>query len=516
MIPTIFTALLFSLMAYAIPVSAADNPAPKTMVEIQGLVSQYCGVCHDVPRPSLMPKHSWPYAIQRMAEVAEQRMGKPFIPAAALRDITAFYYGTAEESLARLPVFPNDTGPLSFVSEAIGEPTKMPLISHIEAVDLVDGSLQEFLISDVEHNRVVLLTKSKKGWQERVLGTVVKPVRTTVADYDGDGLTDVLVASLGKFFPPVDIEVGKVILLRQTKSGVFEPHILMDKIPRVLDVQAVDIDGDKDLDIALAIFGNDNVGELAWLENKGGYEVHKHTILNLAGGLNMSPADLNGDGRIDFVSVISQENEMIVALMNRGKGAFDQHVLFRASDPMIGSTGMTLVDIDKDYDLDILFTNGDAHDLQTDPKPYHGVGWLENVGPYQYVFHNVGRFYGASHAAVADMDGDGDNDIVASSWNNYWEEPDRQTLIWFENNGEQVFSRHNIASRPHNIVSFELVDVVGDSRPDIVAGLFKIELLKKYWSTKVDDEEKAVPMMTREQPKKRLVVFENQLNKTPP
>ena len=62
-------------------------------------------------------------------------------------------------------------------------------------------------------------------------------------------------------------------------------------------------------------------------------------------------------------------------------------------------------------------SNGDALDTQPDPKPYHGVQWQENRGNLQFQFHDIGRYYGAAVARA----GDGDLDVVAGSWLNFWD-----------------------------------------------------------------------------------------------
>jgi hypothetical protein len=113
------------------------------------------------------------------------------------------------------------------------------------------------------------------------------------------------------------------------------------------------------------------------------------------------------------------------------------------------------------------------------PKPYHGVQWLENKGNLQFQFHDIARFYGAVTAVAGDMDSDGDLDIVASSWNNYWQDEQRQSIIWFENDGKQNFTRHNVTNRPQSIVTLELKDVTGDSKLDIIAGSLRMDLLLK-------------------------------------
>ena len=70
------------------------------------------------------------------------------------------------------------------------------------------------------------------------------------------------------------------------------------------------------------------------------------------------------------------------------------------------------MDTDKDGDLDVLMTHGDTFDDQI-LKPYHGIQLLENRGTYPFVEHNLANMAGVHRAQAADMDGDGDLDIVA-------------------------------------------------------------------------------------------------------
>jgi hypothetical protein len=64
--------------------------------------------------------------------------------------------------------------------------------------------------------------------------------------------------------------------------------------------------------------------------------------------------DLNGDGHLDFVALFAQEHEEIAAFINDGRGGLQERVLFKAATPSFGSSGIQLVDLDKDGDVDIL------------------------------------------------------------------------------------------------------------------------------------------------------------------
>jgi len=463
----------------ASPSSAAPNNAPGNPNKVDIVleqVAQYCGSCHKVPPPGVMPKKDWPVATRIMADLAAKRTGREVISADVLRDITAYYYGSSPEALPVLPYHENTDASPRFLKSELGGTSEMPLVINVKSVDIGETGNTRFLVCDGGRNEVSLLTETAGRWRETVLAEVQVPSHTEVVDYDRDGDKDIIVAALG-LFPPSGKLAGQVLILRQSSTGAFTREVLLEEVGRVSDARPVDIDGDGDLDLAVAIFGGGQIGELAWLENLGGGQHVKHTLLNGSGALNVSPVDLNADGRPDLVSLISQEHEMIIALINKGQGKFEHVSLLQAPHPMVGFTGMRLVDLDGDRDVDILFTNGDALDLQKDPKPYHGVQWLENKGQLKFQFHDIGRFYGAATAVAGDLDSDGDLDVVASSWINYWQDPRRQSLIWFENDGKQNFTRHNIASKPPGIVSLELIDITGDNRLDIVAGVFRIDML---------------------------------------
>ncbi|WP_339897051.1 VCBS repeat-containing protein [uncultured Gilvimarinus sp.] len=94
-----------------------------------------------------------------------------------------------------------------------------------------------------------------------------------------------------------------------------------------------------------------------------------------------------------------------------------------------------------------------------------------------FAAHDVGRYYGAVNAKAADMDGDGDLDIVASSWVNDWDDPKRNALIWYENKGAQAFVPHPISQGYRGLVPLVIEDFNGDGLADILTGAFRMDLL---------------------------------------
>lgn len=185
------------------------------------------------------------------------------------------------------------------------------------------------------------------------------------------------------------------------------------------DVQPVDADGDGDQDLIVAEFGWHRTGGIHLLENQGLSEGRPqfipHVLDKRSGTIHVPIANLNGDGRPDFVALISQEHESVVGFLNRGERQFEAQVLDVPQDPSTGSSGLSLVDLDKDGDLDALVTNGDSFDSFY-VKPAHGVQWLENRGERKFVRHRITPMPGVHWALAGDLDGDDDLDIVAAAF----------------------------------------------------------------------------------------------------
>jgi hypothetical protein len=360
-----------------------------------------------------------------------------------------------------------------FRSQPIGDRPRQderPQMSHVAMVDLDRDGLMDVLACDALRNVLVWVRQSPKGtFTEQTIAGVAAPAHVEAIDFDHDGDLDLVVAALGFLFPNNN-RVGSVIVFENDGQQHFKSHYIADRVARVADARAADLDGDGDLDVSVAGFGYDD-GETSWLENKGNWMFEQHVLQRLSGGINALPVDLNGDKSLDIVALISQEWEEIWAFVNNGKGGFAPRMLWGSTNPDFGSSWISIVDLDRDGDPDILYANGDAFEYAPpNSRPWQGIQWLENTGNWKFTFHRIIDLQGATSPEAADLDGDGDLDVLIVTSNNDWDNLQAPSLLWLENDGHQKFTMHPIASSPTHLLTVAVGDLDGDGKPDAVTG----------------------------------------------
>lgn len=367
----------------------------------------------------------------------------------------------------------------SIIEEGYFKPTLIgnevvdkPWITDLKIVDLDQDGFLDVVACEGKTNEIIWIRQYPLGiYTEKTIGGPVDgPAHISPCDIDQDGDIDLLIASMGVIFPNDD-KIGAVVLLEQTEAGVFSNRVLLDKVARVTDVRAGDIDDDGDLDLSVAQFGY-NTGEGRWMENKGNWEFESHILTSLSGAIHCPIADLNGDNKLDILMLISQEWEELHLFQNEGT-RFDEKIIFGSINEDYGSSGIRLVDLDRDTDLDVLYTNGDAFDYsRPGPRPWHGVQWLENVGQGFFKFHRLGDFAGAYSPIACDVDNDGDLDVLAVSGFNHWESGNAISLICFENDGRNHFKARPLARTPTHLIVMDAADMDNDGQVELVTGSF--------------------------------------------
>ncbi|MCB2156342.1 VCBS repeat-containing protein, partial [bacterium] len=237
-------------------------------------------------------------------------------------------------------------------------------------------------------------------------------------DLDGDGDQDVLSASFSDHkIAWYENRLGEGIAL----FGA--PQTITTAAEGACSVFAVDLDGDGDQDVLSASYIGDGI---AWYENRldeasvdFGPQQTITTAANFA--YSVFATDVDGDGDQDVLSA-SRYDDRIAWYENRlDEASADfgpQQTITTAAD---GARSVFASDLDGDGDQDVLSAS------TSDDR----IAWYENrldeagadFGPQQTITTFAD---GAYSVFAADLDGDGDNDVLsASSWD------DR--IAWYEN-----------------------------------------------------------------------------------
>jgi hypothetical protein len=372
------------------------------------------------------------------------------------------------------PTLPGSLSPSGVLSgQPIGnrpQGEERPMITHVAMVDLDRDGLNDVIVCDAFRNLVGWIRQDPAGtFTERVLAPIQAPAHVEAVDVDRDGDLDLLVAVLG-FLHPNNARIGAVVVLENDGRQAFTARTLVKDVARVADARAADLDGDGDLDVSVAGFGYDD-GETSWLENRGNWRFEPHVLQRLSGGINAVPRDLDGDGDADIAVLVSQEWEEIWGFVNDGKGTFAPRLLWGSTNPDFGSSWLSVVDLDRDGDSDLLYANGDAFEYAPpNSRPWQGIQWLENKGELRFELHRIVSLQGATSPEAADLDGDGDLDVLLVTGNNDWDSPQAASLLWLENDGHLAFALHPIATSPTHLNTLAVGDLDGDGRPDAVTG----------------------------------------------
>ena len=219
-------------------------------------------------------------------------------------------------------------------------------------------------------------------------------IRVFAADLDGDGVPEVIAPNKGAQIPgPDDFAVSHPVSIFKVSGdplvGDNWQEIELGRYSIPQNSEPVDLDGDGDTDIVVGTRGEER---LVWFENPGDGSLNfvEHAIgINGArmAGFNLEYADLNGDGRLDIIGAATGRvgNGLVWIEQPARKGdAWNAHFIGSFAPDSI--TGLEIADIDGDGDTDIIAGSYSRGEREADDinaavtDPMGRIGWFENPG----------------------------------------------------------------------------------------------------------------------------------------
>lgn len=282
-------------------------------------------------------------------------------------------------------------------------------------------------------------------------------------DLDADGDTDILVTALN--LPGVAWYEND-----GAETPTLTERLIPVSAPGARALASADVDGDGDNDLVVSLRAPER---LVWLERVGGpgvVFVERPLWDGANGARRITILDFDADGDPDVVAA-GQYGVSVAAWIENvrqpgGATSFIEHVI--PCSPFIDLSA-TAGDLDADGDPDVVVAQSAVFGAGW-------IGWLENQGPAapggapSFVEHPLEASQGGEHnATVVDLDADGDADILTASFH-------AGRVAWFENTSApgapRAFVRRAIASGADGASEAQPADLDGDGDLDVLTAMY--------------------------------------------
>jgi FG-GAP-like repeat/Abnormal spindle-like microcephaly-assoc'd, ASPM-SPD-2-Hydin len=251
------------------------------------------------------------------------------------------------------------------------------------------------------------------------------PTQVVVADVNGDGKPDLIVANdCASGSSPCEGAEGLVAVLLGNGNGTFQTAVTYDSGgANATSLAVADVNGDGYPDLIVTNYCVSTTscanGTVAVLLNKGNGTFQPAVTYN-SGGIGASSVavgSLRGNGTLDLIVAncagLGNANGVIGVLLGNGNGTFQSAVPYNAGGLAPGP--VAVADLRSDGMLDVIVATGSTYlggvnTAEVGVLLGNGDGTLQSV-----VLYDTGG-YDAAGLAVADVNGDGKPDILATNY----------------------------------------------------------------------------------------------------
>ena len=452
-------------------------PPKPSNLSGKALAQNYCVGCHQFPDPQLLPKDIWEKSVMpdmalrlglgnqmgylmglnndEMMAVMEARVypEKPVLAPEDFKKIVDYYVQNAP----RKPL-PQAKKVLPTLGLKSFEVKLIPSSQQITMVTLVRFRPENktLYVGLREDNRVDIFDLKHQRIDSLKINSPASDIH-----FGKDNSTQILTMGI---MDPNNQKKGSLSEINTFK----QLRKLIENLQRPVQMSYSDFNQDGKEDVLICSYGND-VGKLAWYENGS---MKEHLLKLIPGSRTTIIKDMNNDKLPDIVALTAQAREGILLFINKGNGEFEEQSLLEFSS-VNGSSYMDLVDFNHDGFIDILYANGDNADLSMVLKNYHGIRIYLNDGKNHFTEKYFYPMHGAAKAMAADFDLDGDMDIAAISFFPDEKQKPSEGFLLLDNQGDMSFkvSTFKEANQGKWMV-MDVADMDSDGDSDIVLGAF--------------------------------------------
>ncbi len=241
-----------------------------------------------------------------------------------------------------------------------------------------------------------------------------EPMSVVVADLNGDGVPDLVVAS--QCASSSNCGNGQVSVFLGNGDGSFKTAAPYATGPGAsYFVAAGDFNGDGNLDLAVVNQTSANSTVAIMLGNGDGtFQAPVAYTTGTTSGMSLAVGDFNGDGAADL-AVANGSQDSISVLLGNGDGSFQFPALYASGGAF--ASAVAAGDVNGDGSADLIAVNNYATYQNLVPSASGSVGVLLGNGDGTFqtaVAYNSGGSQ-ANFATLADFDGDGIVDIAVSN-----------------------------------------------------------------------------------------------------
>ncbi len=195
----------------------------------------------------------------------------------------------------------------------------------------------------------------------------------------------------------------------------------------------------------------------------------KETVIELPGAYKILEMDADLDGVSEIIVQFSQDVEGIYRLGRHDDETNYERIL--SFPPEYGLSDIEAADMNGDGYPDLIMTNGDNADISYMNKAYHGVRIFLNDKAGNFSEDFFYPFYGASQLKVLDVDGDGELDMIVSSF--FPHDIDQSIILLHKTSPFLTFDDYSFKSgNKGRWMVMEKGDIDQDGDIDIVLGSF--------------------------------------------